>query len=52
MTNLISFLIVIVVMMMVPKIISGTKEAIKFGGRVLGWGLGAVILYILISSLI
>ncbi len=52
MTNLITLGVIIVIMMMVPKIIKGTKEAIRFTGRVLGWGVGAIIIYILISSLI
>jgi hypothetical protein len=52
MTGLITIGILGIIMMMVPKIIKGAKEAIRFAGRVLGWGIGIVILYILITTLI
>jgi len=38
--------------MVVPMILKGAKEAIRFTGRVLGWGVGIIILYIIITSLL
>jgi hypothetical protein len=52
MTGLVTIGIIGIIMMMVPKIIKGAKEAIRFAGRVLGWGVGIAILYILITTLI
>ena len=52
MTSIISFIVIASILMMVPKIIKGAKEAIRFAGRVLGWGIGIAILYILITTLI
>lgn len=41
-------LLIIVVLMMLPKIISGIKEGIKFVGRAIGWGIaGFIILYLI-----
>lgn len=45
-------LLIIVVLMMVPKIISGIKEGIKFAGRAIGWGIAAFILLYLIKNFI
>ena len=52
MTDIVFVIVVFSVLMMVPKIIKGAKEAIRFAGRVLGWGIGIAILYILITTLI
>ena len=44
-------LLFIVILMMVPKIINGVKEGIKFAGRVIGWCIAGVILIFLIKKL-
>jgi hypothetical protein len=43
-------LLFIVILMMVPKIIGGVKEGIKFAGRVIGWCIAGVILIFLIKT--
>ena len=45
------FLLLIVILMMVPKIISGIKEGIKFAGRVIGWGIAAVLFFYLLKTI-
>ena len=44
-------LLLIVIMMMVPKIISGIKEGIRFAGRVIGWGIAALVFFYLIKTM-
>jgi len=44
------FLLLIVILMMVPKIINGVKEGIKFAGRVIGWCIAGVIIIFLIKT--
>ena len=51
MTGLITIGILGIIMMMVPKIIKGAKEAIRFAGRVLGWGIGILIVYFIFTLL-
>ena len=51
MTDIVFVIVVFSVLMMVPKIISGAKEAIKFAGRVLGWGVGIFIVYSIFTLL-
>jgi hypothetical protein len=43
-------LLFIVVLMVIPKIIDGIKEGIRFAGRVIGWCLAGVILIFLIKT--
>jgi hypothetical protein len=52
MTDIITLIVIASVFMMVPKIISGAKEAIKFCGRVLGWGVGIFVVYFIIRYVI
>jgi hypothetical protein len=43
-------LLIIVALMMLPKIISGIKEGIKFVGRAIGWGIAGIIILYLIKT--
>jgi len=43
-------LLIVILLMMVPKIISGVKEGIKFAGRVIGWCIAGVIIIFLIKT--
>jgi len=43
-------LLIVVVLMMLPKIISGIKEGIKFVGRAIGWGIAGIIILFLIKT--
>ena len=38
------------VMMIIPKIIQGVKEGVKFVGRFVGWGLAIFIVILLIKK--
>ena len=51
MTGLVTIGILGIIMMMVPKIIKGAKEAIRFASRVLGWGIGILIVYFIFTLL-
>ena len=52
MTPLLQLGLIIIFFMIVPKIIKGIKEAIRFTGRVIGWGVGIIILYLILTSLL
>jgi len=43
-------LLIVILLMMVPKIISGIKEGIRFAGRVIGWCIAGVIIIFLIKT--
>jgi len=45
-----TILLFIVALMVIPKIIDGIKEGIRFTGRVIGWCIAAVIVIFLIKT--
>jgi len=48
--NMTEIILLVIVLMMVPKIISGIKEGIRFAGRVIGWGIAALVFFYLIKT--
>ena len=52
MTPLLQLGLIVIFFMIVPKIIKGIKVAIRFTGRVIGWGVGIIILYLILTSLL
>jgi hypothetical protein len=44
-------LLIIVVVLMVPKIIRGFKEGLRFAGRILGWAIAFILLFFIIKTL-
>ena len=43
-------LLIVIVLLMVPKIIRGFKEGIRFAGRIVGWGIAGFILFTIIKN--
>jgi hypothetical protein len=43
-------LLIVIVLLMVPKIIRGFKEGIRFAGRMVGWGIAGFILFTIIKN--
>ena len=43
-------LLIVIALLMVPKIIKGFKEGIRFAGRMVGWGIAGIIILFLIKT--